>query len=144
MIYTPNINKALNLMYEAHKGQKDKGNIPYVFHPYHIAEQMNTEDEIIVALLHDVIEDTKITLEDIKSYGFNNNILEALKVITHDKNINYIDYINKISKNKLATKIKIRDLKHNIDLSRIPNPTEEDYNRVNQYKKALEILNKNN
>jgi len=144
MIYTPNINKALNLMYEAHKGQKDKGNIPYVFHPYHIAEQMNTEDEIIVALLHDVIEDTNITLEDIKSYGFNNNILEALKVITHDKNINYIDYINKISKNKLATKIKIRDLKHNIDISRIPNPTEEDYNRVNQYKKALEILNKNN
>ena len=144
MIYTPNINKALNLMYEAHKGHKDKGNIPYVFHPYHIAEQMNTEDEIIVALLHDVIEDTKITLEDIKSYGFNNNILEALKVITHDKNINYIDYINKISKNKLATKIKIRDLKHNIDLSRIPNPTEVDYNRVNQYKKALEILNKNN
>ena len=144
MIYTPNINKALNLMYEAHKGQKDKGNIPYVFHPYHIAEQMNTEDEIIVALLHDVIEDTNFTLEDIKSYGFNNNIIEALKVITHDKKTNYTDYINKISKNKLATKIKIRDLKHNIDISRIPNPTEEDYNRVNQYKKALEILNKNN
>jgi (p)ppGpp synthase/HD superfamily hydrolase len=143
MKYTPNINKAINIMYNAHKEQYDKGNYPYVFHPYHVAEQMNTEEEIIVALLHDVVEDTNITIEDLSKEGFNSNIIEALKLLTK-KTDNYEEYISKISTNSLAKKIKLIDLKHNMDITRIPNPQEKDYKRIEQYKKAIEILNNNN
>lgn len=143
MIYTPNINKAINIMYKAHKEQYDKGNYPYVFHPYHVAEQMNTEEEIIVALLHDVVEDTNITIEDLSKEGFNSNIIEALKLLTK-KIDNYEEYISKISTNPLAKKVKLADLKHNLDITRIPNPQERDYKRIEQYKKAIEILNNNN
>ena len=143
MIYTPNINKAINIMYNAHKEQYDKGNYPYVFHPYHIAEQMNTEDEIIVALLHDVVEDTNITIDDLSKEGFDSNIIEALKLLTKKTN-NYEEYISRISTNPLAKKIKLADLNHNLDITRIPNPQERDYKRIEQYKKAIEILNNNN
>ena len=130
-------------MYKAHKEQYDKGNYPYVFHPYHVAEQMNTEEEIIVALLHDVVEDTNITIEDLSKDGFNSNIIEALKLLTK-KIDNYEEYISKISTNPLAKKVKLADLKHNLDITRIPNPQERDYKRIEQYKKAIEILNNNN
>jgi (p)ppGpp synthase/HD superfamily hydrolase len=104
---------------------------------------MNTEEEIIVALLHDVVEDTNITIEDLSKEGFNSNIIEALKLLTK-KTDNYEEYISKISTNSLAKKIKLIDLKHNMDITRIPNPQEKDYKRIEQYKKAIEILNNNN
>ena len=142
MKYTPKINKAINIMYNAHNKQYDKGNYPYVFHPYHLAEQMNTEEEIIVALLHDVIEDTDITLEELSKY-FNKEIIEAIKILTKNTD-NYEEYLKGICTNKLAKRVKIADLKHNMDLTRIPNLEEKDYKRIEKYKKALEILNNNN
>ena len=142
MIYTDNTRKAINIAYNAHMGQVDKSGIPYIFHPYHLAEQMSTEEEIIVALLHDVVEDTNITIEEL-SKNFNNNIIEAINLLTK-KDDNYETYINKISKNKIAKKVKIADLKHNLDITRITNPEEKDYQRITKYKKALEILNNNN
>ena len=141
MIYTEKTKLALQIMFNTHKDQKDKGNTPYIFHPYHLAEQMTTEDEIILALLHDTVEDSSLTVDDIKAYGFNNNIIEALRIITKDKQMNYTDYIKRIGSNKLAKKIKLKDLEHNMDLSRISNPTKEDYERVEKYKKAIELLN---
>ena len=93
MIYTDMTKKALKLCFEAHKNQTDKSGIPYVFHPLHLAEQMNDEDTTVAALLHDVIEDTPYTLDNLRVMGFNEQVLDALALMTHDKRIPYMDYV---------------------------------------------------
>lgn len=140
MIYTTMTKKAINLLFEAHKDQKDKSGLPYVFHPFHVAEQMDDEDSTIVALLHDLLEDTSYTVEDLKKIGFNNKVCDALILMTHDDNVKYLDYVKKIKNNEIARKVKIADLKHNSDLSRLDIITEYDLERKAKYTKALEIL----
>jgi len=139
MIYSKKINKIMPLVYNLHNGQKDKSGVPYIYHVIHVAEQMNTEDETIVALLHDTLEDTGLNPNYIKD-NWGEHILEAVKLLTHKKNEPYLDYIMKIKDNQLARKVKIADLKHNMDLTRIANPADKDFKRVEKYKKALEIL----
>ena len=102
MIYTPATKKAMMLCFEAHKNQADKSGLPYVFHPFHLAEQMPDEKTTIVALLHDVIEDTDYTLQDISDMGFDTEVLAALALMTHDKNVPYMDYVAKIKGNPIA------------------------------------------
>ena len=99
MIYTPLINKALIISFTAHKNQTDKNGIPYIYHPYHLAEQMDTEYEICTALLHDVIEDTNMTIQDLREEGFPDEIINAINVLTHRKNQPYTKYINNIKQN---------------------------------------------
>lgn len=139
MIYTELTKKAMKLCFEKHKDQTDKCGIPYPFHPFHVAESMDDEASTCVALLHDIIEDTDTTKEDLLSYGFTQEIVDAV-MMTHDKNVPYLDYVRKIKMNPIARKVKISDLKHNSDLSRLDKITEEDLKRVEKYKKALEIL----
>ena len=98
MIYTPKIKKAMIIAYNAHNGQVDKSGIPYIYHPIHLAEQMNTETECIVALLHDVVEDTNVTFDELEK-EFSPEIIEALKLLTHDKNVDYLEYVRKIKNN---------------------------------------------
>lgn len=129
----------MQTVYDLHSGQKDKSGVPYIYHVTHVAEQMNTEDETIVALLHDTLEDTELNPNYIKD-NCGEHILEAVKLLTHKKNEPYFDYIMKIKDNPLARKVKIADLQHNIDLTRIANPSDKDFKRVEKYKKALEIL----
>ena len=88
MVYTKNTRKAMNIAYNAHMGQYDKSGIPYIFHPMHLAEQMDTEEECIVALLHDVVEDTDVTFEELEK-EFSNTVIDALKLMTHDKSVPY-------------------------------------------------------
>ncbi len=140
MIYTPLTKKALKLCFQAHKDQLDKGGLPYIFHPFHVAEQMDDEKSTVVALLHDVIEDTKYTLDDLQHMGFNEEILSALDMLTHKDNVPYMDYIKKIAENPLATIVKIADLKHNSNISRLSNPTKYDFLRVEKYQQALDFL----
>ena len=140
IIHTPATKMAMKICYEAHKNQVDKNGIPYIFHPVHLAEQMTTEDEICVALLHDVVEDSGYTLEDLKMAGFNESILAALRLLTHGDNVTYMDYIDAIKTSPLATKIKLADLSHNSDLARLDKVTEKDLKRVEKYKKAREML----
>lgn len=140
MIYTVQTKKALKLMFEMHKNQKDNAGMPYVFHPFHLAEQMSTEEETIVALLHDIIEDTQITLEDIKEMGFDDNIIVSLSLLTHKNNEDYDTYIKRIATNKTATIVKIVDLKHNSDLTRLDYVTDYAYKRTKKYKKYLNYL----
>ena len=140
MIYTTMTKKAINLLFDAHKDQKDKSGLPYVFHPFHVAEQMDDEDSTIVALLHDLLEDTSYTVEDLKKIGFNNKVCDALILMTHDDNVKYLDYVKKIKNNEIARKVKIADLKHNSDLTRLDIITEYDLERKAKYAKALEIL----
>ena len=140
MIYTSLTKKALKLCFEAHKEQVDKSDMPYVFHPFHLAEQMTDEMTTVVALLHDVVEDSDITFEDLETQGFSDGILNALKLLTHDKSIPYMDYIAEIKKNEIATAVKLADLKHNSDLSRLDFIDEKALKRKEKYEKAIKFL----
>ena len=117
MIYTEMTIKAMKIAYEAHLGQLDYNVVPYIFHPYHLAEQMDDEVSCTVALLHDVVEDTPITLSDLEQI-FPAQVVEIVRLLTHDEGVDYFDYIRKIKKNPIATKVKLEDLKHNSDESR--------------------------
>lgn len=131
---------ALKIATDAHKGQVDKAGVEYINHPLKVASLVDTEKEQIVALLHDTIEDTYITEQHLIDYGFSDEIIEAVKILTHNENISYMDYIQKIKNNKLARKVKIADLTHNSDLNRLKNITEKDRKRWEKYQKALMYL----
>ena len=143
MIYTPLTNKALKLCFEAHKNQVDKTGLPYVFHPFHLAEQMKDEYSTVCALLHDVVEDTEYTFEDLINMGFPNEVIEALKLLTHAEDVPYMDYVKALSVNPIAKAVKIADLTHNSDTSRLDVVDEWALKREEKYKKALEFLNNN-
>ncbi|MCH1940021.1 HD domain-containing protein [Holdemania massiliensis] len=131
---------ALKVATEAHKGQKDKGGRDYINHPLTVASMCESDEEKIVALLHDVIEDTDVTLEDLKKYGFSSKILEAIDCITKQPGVSYDEYLRKIKNNELARKVKIADMTHNSDISRILDPTSKDYARVEKYKEKIQYL----
>lgn len=133
------IDKALQLATKAHKGQIDKGGNPYISHPIAVSMMMRSGDEKVVALLHDVVEDSDITFEMLEDYGFSNEIIDAIRSITKCNGEDYNDYITRVKQNPIARKVKIEDLKHNMDLSRISEPCEKDYKRIEKYK---DILNK--
>lgn len=142
MIYTPLTKKALKLCFAAHRDQVDKTDMPYVFHPFHLAEQMSDENTTICALLHDVVEDTPYTLADLRQMGFPEAVLEALALLTHDPDVPYMDYVKEIAKNPIAKAVKMADLRHNSDLSRMePQQIDEWVLRRNEkYHAALAYL----
>lgn len=117
MIYTELTIKAMNLAYAAHHGQFDKGGVPYIFHPIHLAEQMEDEVSCCAALLHDVAEDTDMTLEDLAK-EFPEEIMAVLRLLTHEKEVPYFDYVRAVKANPIAVKIKLADLDHNSDQTR--------------------------
>ena len=127
---------AIDLANTYHDGQVDKAGLPYILHPLHV---MNNEAKI-VAILHDMIEDTVITVEDLISYGFDSNIVNAIVAITKVNGISYDDYLKRVKTNELARIVKLADLSHNMDMTRLPNPTKRDYQRLEKYKKAYEYL----
>lgn len=139
MINTKLTRKAMNIAYNAHMNQFDKSGVPYIYHPIHLAEQMETETECIVALLHDVVEDTDMTFEDLEK-EFPNEIINALRLLTHNKETDYMEYIEKLKENSIARKVKIADIMYNSDETRLDEITIKDIERINKYKKALEIL----
>lgn len=124
----------------AHKGQKDKAGMDYFTHPEAVAAMLDTPEEKTVAYLHDTVEDTDVTVEEIRSV-FGNEIADAVALMTHADGVPYMDYVKEIGKNPLARKVKLADLTHNMDISRIPNPTQKDYDRIEKkYKPAYECL----
>lgn len=140
MIYTAMTKKALALCFEAHKSQVDKSGLPYVFHPFHLAEQMKDEMTTIVALLHDVMEDTSITAEDLRGMGFPEAAIAALQRLTHDASTPYLEYVARLKADPIAREVKLADLRHNSDLARLDVVTETDLARVEKYKKAISLL----
>lgn len=132
------INEALKIAQKAHKGQKDKGGNDYLLHPVTVALHCDTEKERIVALLHDVIEDSDMSLEDLSI--FDKDIIEAVIAITRREDQSREDYIKQVCSNEIARKVKIADLANNMDLSRIENITQKDLDRIERYKKELEYL----
>lgn len=140
MIYTELTKRAMIIAYQAHKRQHDKAGYPYIAHPIHLAEQMDDEISTAVALLHDVVEDTNFTFTDLAGYGIPESVIVPLKLLTHNKSVDYMTYIEGIKSNQIATKVKIADLKHNSDLTRLKEISETDRNRVVKYQKAIGIL----
>lgn len=135
------LEKALSLATEAHGGQVDKGGRPYINHPIAVAAMVDSEDEKVVALLHDVVEDTGITLEDLhRKYGFSSKIVYAVDCITKRAGESLHDYLLRVKRSELATAVKIADLTHNSDLSRISEPQAKDIQRVIRYRKELAFL----
>ena len=140
MIYTHLTNEAMKLAYRAHHGQTDKSGIPYIFHPYHLAEQMDDEYSICVALLHDVVEDTSVTLDELKKI-FPKEIIEAVALMTHRDGEPYLEYVARIATNPLAKKVKLADLRHNTDETRLEEADESTLTYYRKkYQKAFEIL----
>lgn len=140
MIYTDQTKKALKLCFEAHKEQVDKSGLPYVFHPFHLAEQMRTEETTVVALLHDVIEDTFYTREDLAKMGFSEAVLTALTLLTHEEGVDYMDYVRAIKENPIARAVKLADLEHNSDLTRMDAVDGKTLARREKYLRAKALL----
>lgn len=140
MIYSPLVQKAASIAFEVHKNKKDKGGYPYILHPFFLAREMDTEETVIIALLHDTVEDGNIDFEYLEKEGFPERIVSAVRILTKDKNADYFQYISEIKQNPDAVKVKIADLKHNMDLSRLSEITQKDIDRAEKYKKALKIL----
>ena len=140
MIYSELVNKAIDIAYKAHHGQKDKAGRPYIVHVLHVAEQMDDEVSTCVALLHDTVEDTNITLEDLRE-DFPNEVVEAVRVLTHEDDTDYFSYIQEVKRNPIARKVKLADLEHNLDVSRFAGTGKEQReSRVEKYRKARQIL----
>ena len=142
MIYTPLTKKALRLCFNGHRDQVEKTGMPYVFHPFHLAEQMQDEYTTVVALLHDIVEDTDMTLAELSELGFPTPVTEAIALMTHSPEIPYMDYVREIGKNPIAKAVKLADLRHNSDLSRMDVSEIDQWaiKRTEKYKEAIRIL----
>ena len=140
MIYTRLTMEAMKLAYAAHHGQADKAGVPYLFHPIHLAEEMEDEYSTCVALLHDVVEDTDVTLEQLTKV-FPTEVVEAVAAMTHSKDEPYLDYVARLKENPIAKAVKLADLRHTSDQTRMVDASEEmlAYFRE-KYRKAFEIL----
>ncbi len=133
---------ALKFAMDKHKGQVDKSGAPYIEHVMRVAEKVKRDEEKIVALLHDVVEDTSTSLEEIESLGVSDEIIKAIDLLTHKKDSNYYDYIRNISKNNLAKVVKLADLEDNTDVRRMEKlPNDLKQRLLKKYELALSILN---
>ena len=140
MIYTEMTKKALLLSFTAHKEQLDKSGMPYVYHPFHLAEQMEDEDTTIVALLHDVVEDTDHTVDELRAMGFSEAVCGAIALMTHDPAVPYLDYVAQIKQNPIAKAVKLADLRHNSDLTRLDHIDDKALQRAEKYNAAITLL----
>jgi len=134
------LEKAIIIATEAHAGQVDKGGNPYILHPLRIMLKMTSVESMIAAVLHDVIEDTEVTKNDLLDAGFSIDVVDAVVALTRNVDESYMDFIRRAKQNPVARVVKLGDLEDNSDLSRIPDPTEKDYERLKRYKKAIKEL----
>lgn len=140
MLYTPLTKKAMRLCFEAHEGQVDKAGIPYANHPLHVAEQVDGEHATCAALLHDVLEDTAYGADDLRAMGFPEEVVGALELLTHPAGVPYLDYVRALKGNDIARQVKIADLRHNSDPSRLDEVTDADRARAAKYAEVLAVL----
>ncbi len=134
------IEKALKIALDAHKGQLDKAGKPYILHPLRIMAKMPTEELMIIALLHDVVEDSAYTLEDLRRKGFSERIVDAVDYLTRRDGEAYDAYILRAKQNPLAIPVKLADLEDNMDIRRLDQVREQDIGRFQKYLQAYHIL----
>ena len=135
------LERAIEIAVEAHAGQTQKDGTPYILHPLHLMMLMEDEASQIVAVLHDVVEDTEVTLADLQAEGFDDDVVVAVSLLTRQKGMSYEQFIEEIAPNELARRVKLCDLEHNMDVRRLPMPlVERDFERLMQYREAYERL----
>ena len=136
-----NLERAIEIAQEAHKGVKDRGGHDYINHPIRVMHAMSNDQEKIVAILHDVVEDSDWTFERLKEEGFEDSVIESLRCVTkYSEEEDYQEFIKRAATNKIATKVKMADIEDNLDLSRLGTLTDKDLTRIEKYKKALQYL----
>jgi len=138
--YESLLQRAIAIAAKAHEGQVDKAGNPYIEHPLFVMENVNSLDEKIVAVLHDAVEDSELTFEQLRSEGFSEVIVSAIAAITKIEGEAYTAYLERVMANPIALRVKIADVNHNLDIRRIANPTEADFQRITKYKKVLSQL----
>ena len=124
----------------AHRGQLDKAGRPYIEHPEHVAASVYGDAAKAAAWLHDVVEDTDATVEDLRAAGISEDVLEAVALLTHERGTPYLEYVRRVKENPIARVVKLADLRHNSDLSRLPEVGKEDLRRMKRYRRAIRIL----
>ena len=135
------IEKALEIILKYHKGQTDRAGLPYVLHPIQVMTFVDTETEKVVALLHDVVEDTDMTLDHVKEI-FGDTVAEAVGLLTHKKGDSYTVYVEKLAHHPIARKVKMADLRDNLDVTRLEEVSGKDARRMCKYLRALRYLEK--
>lgn len=141
--YQKQLELALELVLKNHSNQVDKGGNPYVEHPIWIMSNVKGQKCKITALLHDIIEDTDLTINDLKEYGFDEEIIEAVRLLTRENGVSYNEYIKRLITNPIASKVKLKDLEHNMDLTRLKEVSEKDIKRQEKYKKVHKFIEEN-
>ena len=131
------LEKAIIIATKAHAGQEDKGGNPYILHPLAVAARLKSIDEKIVAILHDVVEDTPVTFEELRQEGFEEKHIRGIDSVTRREGETYSEFVDRAKKDPLGNPVKQADMMENKDISRIPNPTEQDFKRSNRYEKEL-------
>ena len=134
---TQTLERAIAIAATAHAGQVDKGGAPYILHPLKVMLRMSNLEERIVAVLHDVVEDCGISLEDLRKEGFSEEVLSAIESVTKVPGESYEDFVERAAQNPIGRVVKLADLEENIDLSRIASPSWEDLERIEKYRRAI-------
>ena len=134
---TQTLERAIAIAAAAHAGQLDKGGAPYILHPLKVMLRMSTLEERIVAVLHDVVEDCGISLDDLRKEGFSEDVLTAIESVTKVPGESYEDFVDRAAQNPIGRVVKLADLEENSDLSRIASPSWEDLERVEKYRRAI-------
>jgi (p)ppGpp synthase/HD superfamily hydrolase len=134
------LEKAIEIAAKAHAGQKRFNGEPYILHSLRVMVNVKTIEEKVVAVLHDVVEDTNITISNLIDDGFSTSVIEAVSILTHNKNESYEEYINGIKWNDVARNVKIADMKDNIDILSIPDITIKDFERLKNYHRYIKEL----
>jgi len=135
-----NFDRALQIVIDAHRNQQDRYDAPYILHVMRVMMRGKNDDEKIVGLLHDVVEDTPMTFDDLRHEGFSDSIIEAVRCLTRPEEESYEHFIERIKTNRLAIQVKLNDLEDNLDMRRVPSVTEKDIPRLNKYLKAYHEL----
>lgn len=135
-----NLDKAIELAAVAHAGQTDKAGEPYILHPIRVMLSVETRSQRIVAVLHDIVEDTSVTFEDLVHEGFSQGIVEAVQALTKYDGESRIEAAKRAAKDPIARIVKLADVTDNMDMGRIPNPTDKDYSRLKEYESVRRIL----
>lgn len=134
------LERAIQIATEAHAGQMGKDESPYILHPLRLMLKMSTDEERIVAVLHDVVEDTSVTFEDLRREGFSEAVLEVVRLLTHEAEISYEDYVERLKPHPLARKVKLADLEDNSDIRRLSGIEDKDLERLRKYHRAWMTL----
>ena len=134
---------AIAIAAKVHAGKVDKAGAPYILHPLRVMLKMATSEERMAAVLHDVVEDSDTTLDDLRNEGFSDAVVDAVDAVTIRTGESYDDFVRRAALNPIGRRVKLADLEDNSDLSRIANPTEEDYERLARYKRAMQSIRHN-